>query len=104
MNAPSFLRVAAEIATPPALSPFRNMASVRTIFDTRHPYDASLAGFDGPCEPGSEGFSVTFDGRWSVPTAQILLTDNEVIGAAALEQLDQAILEAAKMARRQEGA
>ena len=80
------------------------MQAVRTIFSTEHPYDASLAGFDGPCEPGSEGFSVTFDGRWSVGSAQILLTDNEVTGAAALEQLGLAILEAAKMARRQEGA
>lgn len=80
----------------PPISPVRQTsASVRTLFTTAHRYDAGLAGFDGPVEPGVDGgFSVTFDGRGSVPAVEVILSDGFVYGYEAVRELGMAITKA----------
>lgn len=76
-------------------------ASVRTLFTTEHRFDAEMAGFDGSTEPGVDGgFSVTFDGRGDIASVQIVLSDGEVCGRAAIRQLADALLKADALAER----
>lgn len=84
----------------------RQTASVRTIFTTEHPHDAELAGFDFATPAGTDGgFSVTYDGRHSIPSVILNGSDGEieVTGWQAIEQLATALMEAGAMARRQQG-
>lgn len=82
----------------------RQAQSVRTLFTSEHAYDAGVAGFDGPTEPGMDGgFSVTFDGRGSIPSVSLQLSDGEVCGVEAIQALADALSEAVKMARRMGG-
>ena len=82
----------------------RQPAAVRTLFTTEHAYDAGVAGFDGPTEPGTDGgFSVLFDGRDSIPCVVLSGSDGEitVCGYFAIRELASAIMEAERMAARQ---
>jgi hypothetical protein len=86
-----------------ASGPRKTMAAVRTLFTTEHAYDAGLAGFYGPTDPGVDGgFSVTFDGRDSIPSVVLNGSDGEITvsGADAILQLAQALVEAATLANR----
>ena len=97
----NLLDVARNILTPP--SPFRETAAVRTLFTTEHAYDAGVAGFDGPTEPGTDGgFSVMFDGRGSIPSVVLLGSDGqiEVCGYTAIRELANALLKAEQIAAR----
>ena len=95
----SFLDTAAGIVLPPAAK--RQAQAVRVLFTSSHSYDAGIAGFDYPTEPGYDGgFSVTFDGRFSIPTVQLTPADGEVCGLAAIKALRQALQDAEKMAER----
>lgn len=81
----------------------RQAQSVRTLFTTEHAFDAGVAGFDGPCEPGTDGgFSVTFDGRWSQPSVVMNGSDGqiEVVGFQAIRELRKALEAAEKLAER----
>lgn len=83
----------------------REPAAFRTVFTTEHRYDAGVAGFDGPRDPGEDGgFSVHFDGRSSIPSL-IINGGSEVSidGLAAMQAFADAVLDAVKMARRQAG-
>lgn len=94
-----FFALAADIAIP-----LRQIAAVRTLFTTEHAYDAGVAGFDGPTEPGTDGgFSVLFDGRHSIPSVVLNGSDGEITvsGYEAIRELANALLAAEKMAARQ---
>lgn len=78
-------------------------SSVRTLFTTAHRFDAEMAGFDFPCEPGTDGgFSVTFDGRGGIASVILNGSDGqiEVCGRAAIRQLADALLKADALAER----
>jgi len=81
----------------------REPAAFRTIFTTEARYDATTAGFDFACEPGTDGgFAVHFDGRGSIPSVIMNGSDGqiEVCGLQAMEALSDALLDALQMARR----
>lgn len=88
------------------VSQARQAQTVRTLFTTEHAFDAGLAGFDGPTEPGTDGgFSVTFDGRHSIPSVVLQGSDGEIVitGWAAIQQACNALMDAEKLARRMAG-
>ncbi len=92
------------VLTPPAqpLTPPGTSASFRTLFTTEHAFDAHLAGFDGPTEPGVDGgFAVHFDGRGEIPSVIINGSDGqvEVCGVDAIMQLTDALMKAEALAR-----
>jgi len=84
----------------------REQAAFRTLFTTEHRFDAGVAGFDYPCEPGTDGgFAVHFDARHSIPTLVINGSDGEVqiTGLAAIQAFVGAAMDAERMARRMAG-
>jgi hypothetical protein len=101
-DAPSFLHAAVEIVAPSRRAAARQQMARRTLFDTRHAADAGFAGYDGPTDPDEGGFAVEFDGCGPIPSVVVSGSDGEitVCGAAALQQLAEALGDAAVMARR----
>jgi hypothetical protein len=98
-DASHFAHVAFGITAPPRLTTL----PVRTLFTTENRYDAGVAGFDGPAEPGCDGgFSIMFDGR-SVPSVELVLSDNQIAGLAAIREARKALQVAEAMAERMEG-
>lgn len=104
-DAPSFLHAAAHIVAPTRRAAVRQQMARRTLFDTRNPADAGFAGYDGPTDPDEGGFAVEFDGCGAIPSIVLNGSDGEItiVGAAAIAQLTEALLDATHMARRMVG-
>lgn len=76
-----------------------------TLFTTLDHSDAVCAGFDhAEQDLGEEGgFAVHFDGRGSVPSVSIQLTDEQVTGYHAIRELRRALEVAEALAGRMTG-
>lgn len=84
----------------------RTTAAYRVLFDSSHPFDAGLAGYDGPTSPEHDGagFRVVFNGSEAKPEVLITGPDGsvEIYGHAAIKQLTDALMTAEQLALRME--
>lgn len=71
--------------------------TAHTLIDTRHPFDAGLLGYDGPCDPkeDAEGLIVTaetFAGGLRAVTLRGPDGEVELLGEAAIREVAKTLL------------